>query len=463
MKSQPADTIVAISTALGTGAVALVRLSGDDAPGIADSIFRGSRRLQDSDSHTVHYGHVVDADGRTVDEVLATVLLAPHTYTTEHMIEFGCHGGSIAARRVLGACLEAGARAARRGEFTERAFINGRLDLVQAEAVADIVAAKTPTGLALALGQLEGGLSGKLCELRGTLIDLRAEIEGALDLSEDMDGSIDPDVTGHCGKAERQVSDLLRNCGLGAAVRDGVCAAIVGKPNVGKSSLMNALLKRDRSIVTSLPGTTRDVVEEVLHLEGIPVRLIDTAGLGAPGDEAEEAGMSRARAAAGGAALTILVLDVSVGLDGEDLAVARSLDPAKTIIAANKTDLRPAPDPAYVADFLGTAGPWTPLGAIPVSALHGTGLSELRGAISAACARGSSSDAVDVTNIRHIEALKRVLRALERTKELAISQAPWELVAAEVAAGTDALGEISGETTPEDVIQRIFERFCVGK
>jgi tRNA modification GTPase len=463
MRAQPGDTIAAISTALGPGAVALVRLSGEGALEVADAVFRGTDRLSGSHSHTVHYGHVVDTDGRPIDEVLATVLLAPHTYTTEHMIEFGCHGGSVAARAVLAACLEAGARPARRGEFTERAFIHGRLDLVQAEAVADIVGAETPTGLRLALGQLEGGLSGRLKQLRETLVELRAELEAAIDLVDDMDGAFRPDVSGLCESAAEQVSGLLANCEFGVAVRDGVVAAIVGRPNVGKSSLMNALLMRDRSIVTAIPGTTRDALEELLHLDGVPVRLIDTAGIRRPADAAESAGVERAQAAASGATLTILVLDASEPLGDDDLRAAERLAFPRTVVALNKADLEPATTAESATAFFSQAGLGAAAECVSVSAMTGEGLPQLREAIGRAGIASPGGGDVDVTNVRHVEALRQVMASIEVTLRLSEEGAPYEVVAAELAAATDALGEISGETTPEDVIERIFERFCVGK
>ena len=268
--------------------------------------------LSECATHTVHHGRVLDAGGREVDEVLATVMRAPNTYTTEHIIEFGCHGGPVPARRVLAACIEAGARQARRGEFTERAYLSGRIDLVQAEAVADIVSAETPLGLEMALGQLGGGLSDDIAELRATLLSMRAEVEAAIDFPEDVDAAAAISTAATLGQRGREhIGRLLENHEVGAAIRDGVSVALVGKPNVGKSSLMNALLNRDRSIVTTIAGTTRDAIEECLHLDGVPMRLVDTAGWRDTSDEAERAGVERARAAAKGAALSVLVVDGS--------------------------------------------------------------------------------------------------------------------------------------------------------
>ena len=467
MRHLPGDTIAAISTALGPGAVALVRLSGDGAIRIADSVFSGARLLADCPSHTVHHGRIVDSDGREVDEVLATVMQAPHTYTTEHMIEFSCHGGGVPARRVLAVCLEAGARQARRGEFTERAYLGGRLDLIQAEAVADIVAAETPRGLEMALGQLEGGLSGLIAELRATLLSLRTETEAAIDFTEDVDAHAARQAIELLAQAGRdQVELLLENCAVGAAVRDGVSVALVGKPNVGKSSLMNALLMRDRSIVTTEPGTTRDAIEESLHVDGIPMRLVDTAGWREAADEAERAGVERARAAAQGAVLSLLVVDSSAPPDDEDAAIAASLDPRRTIVVANKVDLGRGASTSDLAGLFmcGAAGDGTPTPpVIRVSALTGEGLKGLRSVLAEASLGRAHSASAMVSNLRHADALRRVGECLYRVDALLAQRAPFELVGAELADATAALGEITGETSPEEVLRHIFDRFCVGK
>lgn len=467
MRHLPGDTIAAISTALGPGAVALVRLSGDRAIQIADSVFQGQKALADCPTHTVHHGRIVDLDGREVDEVLATVMQGPHTYTTEHMIEFGCHGGAVPARRVLAVCLQGGARQARRGEFTERAYLGGRLDLIQAEAVADIVAAETPRGLEMALGQLEGGLSGLIAELRGTLLSLRTETEAAIDFPEDVDVQVARQTVASLSQAARsQVELLLENCAVGAAVRDGVSVALVGKPNVGKSSLMNALLMRNRSIVTTTPGTTRDAIEENLHIDGIPMRLVDTAGWRETVDEAERAGVERARAAARGATLSVLVVDASATPDQEDAAIAAALDARATVVAANKIDLGRG---ARTSDFVGLFGEESVGDSIGVprvtwvSALTGVGLKELRLALAEASLGPAHSSGALVSNVRHTEALRRVRESLSRVDSLLDERAPFELVGAELADASAALGEITGETTPEEVLRHIFDRFCVGK
>ena len=463
MRVSPGDTIAAISTALGPGAIAIVRLTGDRAVEVADGIFRGAS-LVECPTHTVHHGHIHDSRGREVDEVLATVMRSPNTYTTEDMVEFGCHGGAMAARRVLEVCLEAGARLAERGEFTQRAFLSGRLDLVQAEAVADLVAAETPLGLELALGQLEGGLSGRLSELRALVVDFRAEVESIIDF---VDQDIAPRTRGAIVALARSARDaidsLLSHCRVGVAVREGVSVAIIGKPNVGKSSLMNALLMRDRSIVTALPGTTRDAIEECLHVEGVPVRLIDTAGWREPKDEAEKAGVARAEAAAKGADVVLLVVDASSGLDDEDRFIGGAVDAERTVPVANKIDLGDVLTESDVRTLVAGGEAAGAMTAARVSALTGDGLDALRGRLLSAAVRGEGGGPASVTNVRHIDALTRTASALARAEAMLLEGEPPELVAVEAADAGQALGEVTGETTPEDVLERIFERFCVGK
>ena len=463
MSALPGDTIAAISTPQGPGGVALVRLSGPRATEIADAVFRGARPLAESPSHTVHHGRIFDAGGAEADEVLATVLLGPSSYTTEDMVEFGCHGGTMASRRVLDACLAAGARLARRGEFTERAFLGGRIDLVQAEAVADIIAAQTREGLALALGQLEGGLSGRLAELRQTLVDYRAEVEALIDFSDDDIEPATMDAIAALGERAGGVArELLATADYGVAVREGVSVAIVGRPNVGKSTIMNALLNRERAIVTDEPGTTRDVIEETMSLGGIAVRLIDTAGWRDASSAAEVEGVRRARAAARGADLTLHVLDAGDGVTDADDEIAHALtegDAAWPLVVINKVDLVKA---SAEGDALhGIAH------AVAISALTGEGLDELRAVLARAIvpsreqARGT--EGAVVTNARHVDALMRTVEATTRSVEQLRGGASPDVVAQDIADAADALGDITGETAPEDVLHRVFERFCVGK
>jgi len=459
VRESPGDTIAAISTVAGNGAIAIVRVSGERALDVANAIFEGVS-LADVPTHTVHHGRIVDDEGRPVDEVLATVMRSPRSYTTEDMVEFGCHGGYLPAREVLAAALHAGARLARRGEFTERAFLAGRIDLVQAEAVADVVASRTRRGLELALGQLAGALSGELEELRDDVVSFRAEVESLIDFSEeDLPAATTEKIAALGRSAIDRVDRLLERCDLGAAVRDGVTVAIVGRPNVGKSSLMNALLERDRAIVTSLPGTTRDAVEDYLHISGVAVRLIDTAGWREGRDEAERAGVDRARAAAAGADVVVLVLDGSAALQPEDVVVCGALEADRTLVAINKSDLARA----LAREDVSRAVAPGHLGPIEVSAHEGTGLPGLRDTIFRAAVGCDPSQSAHVTNVRHVDALRRCGDSLAAAVERLDAGGEPELVAQDIACASEALGAVTGETTPDDVLKRVFERFCVGK
>lgn len=501
MSTLPGDTIAAVSTPPGPGGVALVRLSGPRAVEIADAVFRGARPLAEAPTHTVHHGRVFDADGAEADEVLTTVLLGPSSYTTEDMIEFGCHGGTMASRRVLEACLGAGARLARAGEFTERAFLGGRIDLVQAEAVADVIAAETREGLDVALGQLEGGLSGRLAELRQSLIDYRAEVEALIDFT---DQDIEPATTDAIAalgeRAAAVARELLATADYGVAVREGVSVAIVGKPNVGKSTIMNALLGRERAIVTDEPGTTRDAIEETTSVGGVPVRLIDTAGWRDTESVAETEGVKRAKAAARGADIRLFVLDSLAGVTDEDEEIAEELagDADTTITVLNKCDASEVEEPPREAELdVRDVDVDEPIRVTEVEVVDDIPLEvrcrslldnpnvrivfgnliptesveqlrEKMGAIIVGPGEErqdepvASNEAV-VSNVRHVDALKRVGESVARSLEQLRGGESPDIVAQEVAEATDALGEITGETAPEDVLRRVFERFCVGK
>ncbi len=457
MRESPRDAIAAISTAAGTGAIAIVRISGEGALEVADAIFEGAS-LSAADSHTVHHGRVVNHDGGTVDEVLAMVMRAPRTYTTEDMVEFGCHGGDVPARRVLALLLEKGARLARRGEFTERAFIGGRLDLVQAEAVADIVAARTDRAMDAALGQLEGRLSSGLSSLREMLVDLRAEVDALVDFpDEDLPGRTREELLDLAAGVTSRISRMLAHCELGRAVRDGVTVAIVGRPNVGKSSIMNALLERDRSIVTTLPGTTRDTVEDLLCVSGVAIRLIDTAGWRTGGDEAEQAGVARAIAATGRADVALLVLDGSQALCAADASVASSVSTPVVVAALNKSDLPQVVEKTEARRLAATEN------VCVVSALLDRGIDELRAALVRAATGCDPAEKTSVTNVRHVDALRRCSERVVAAAACVRSGEPVELASVELQEATEALGEITGEAAPEEILERIFSRFCVGK
>jgi tRNA modification GTPase len=458
------DTIAAISTPLGEGGIGIVRLSGPEAPAILRRIFLLPRGWRGGLApRALHYGHVVDpVDGQVVDEVLAVHMPAPKTYTRQDLVEIQAHGGIVALRRILALCLRQGARMAEPGEYTARAFLHGRLDLAQAEAVLDIVRARTEVSLQAAMGQLAGRLSDKLRALRATLLEVLAYLEACLDFVEDEipEREIGLDLA-QVGKVLRS---LLADADRGIVYRQGVRVAIVGRPNVGKSSLLNCLLRTNRAIVTEFPGTTRDTLEETLNLQGIPVLLVDTAGITARAqDPIEQMGVERSRTALGQADLALLVVDASQPPTGADRDIAALVDGKPAILVLNKIDL--------LADVhRGAAGELAaPLvleaPSVRTSALTGQGLDSLEAAIVEAVFSGqvTASQAPLVTNQRHKEALCRALEHIEAACA-ANSNGQWpDLVAIDVAAAVHALGEITGQTASDELIETIFASFCIGK
>lgn len=458
------DTIVAISTPIGEGGIGIVRLSGPEAPAILASTFVPARGGEgDLAPRVMHYGHVVDpADAQVVDEVLAVHMPAPQTYTRQDVVEIQGHGGIVALRRILELCLRQGARLAEAGEYTARAFLHGRLDLAQAEAVLDIVQARTEVSLQAAVGQLAGRLSDRLRAVRATLLEALAYLEASLDFAEDEipEREIGPDLA----QAGSVLRDLLAEADRGILYRQGVRVAIVGRPNVGKSSLLNCLLRTNRAIVTDIPGTTRDTLEETLNLQGIPVVLVDTAGITArTRDAIERLGIERSRAALAQADLALLVVDASEPVAASDRDIAALVDGKPAILVLNKVDLLGAVQRAAAAELAASLVREAP--AVQVSALTGNGLDDLEGAIVEAVFSGqvTASEAPLVTSRRHKEAL---CRALEHVEAAAAAHAggQWpDLVAIDVAAAVHALGEITGQTASEDLVDTIFANFCIGK
>jgi tRNA modification GTPase len=466
VKASPGDTIAAIATPAGRGALGIVRVSGPEALAVAGRVFRGAGGDPSSfASHTVHFGRVVSA-GDLVDTVLLTVLRAPRSYTGEDTVEASCHGGRIVLQRVLGAVISAGARPARPGEFTLRAFLNGRMDLAQAEAVQELIAAESALGARAAAEQLQGRLSSEINALRDELVAILAEIEAAIDFPDEEIGPADRSVLlERLGAVRERAAALVETFEDGRRVRDGVDVVIAGKPNVGKSSLLNALLDAERAIVTPEPGTTRDLLRESLVLQGVALTVVDTAGICTPRGAAETESVRRSRAALEQADLVLLVLDGSVALDGADFEIAERLRPVEGagprpfITVINKVDL-----PLHAAfDLLDKrfAG-----GAIVrTSALKRTGLDELKHAvIDAAWPSGlPSSDAALVTHVRHRDALVRAERALGETMRGLDEGRGLELTALDAREALDALGEIVGAVTTDEILDSIFSRFCIGK
>jgi tRNA modification GTPase len=452
------DTISAIATPPGEGGIGIVRLSGPAALAIAQTIFR-PLRPGPLRSYRLRYGHIVDpASGTVVDEVLAAPMLAPHSFTREDVVELSCHGGALPLQRTLELTLRAGARLAQPGEFTLRAFLNGRIDLTQAEATLDIIRAQTNTGLALAQAQLGGWLARDVRRLRAALLDALAAITVTLDFPEDEVEP--PDIGPTLRGSLRDLKRLLASAEQGIIYRQGARAALVGRPNVGKSSLLNALLRADRAIVTPIPGTTRDTLEEVANLDGIPVVLIDTAGMTESADLVERLGVERSRNALAAADLALLVLDSSQPLTPADEQIAALTLDKPTLLVWNKADQAPPTLPAPPLEHPSL------LGSVATSAATGSGLPALAQTIAGALL-GHGSVAPDsshlVTNPRHRDALSRAADLLHSVESGWSTGTPPDLVAGDLTAALNALGEITGDIVGEDLLDTIFSRFCIGK
>ena len=493
MKIETEDTIVAISTPMGEGGIGIVRLSGSQAIPIVMKLFIPKRKknLAGVKTFTIHYGHIYDR-GKLVEEVLLSVMRAPYTYTREDVVEISCHGGIVPLRKVLELCLREGARLAEPGEFTLRAFLNGRIDLVQAEAVCDIIRARTDAALNCALHQLKGHLSTTVNRNREAMVDLLAHIEACLDYSEeDIPQLSRREILDRMEKVSSGIRELVKSAKSGRILREGLKTAIVGKPNVGKSSLLNALLEEEKAIVTPVPGTTRDVVEDMVNILGIPMKIMDTAGLRHARDEIEMAGMDRTRRSIGLADLVLFVIDLSISLSEEDRSIAENLLGRKTILVANKCDLPQVVSEGEIRELwasclkgakgkrealsVNSANPSysslsnpsilrnPPL--IKVSATKRIKIKDLQELIYHLFIKGevSISDAVLVTNVRHQDALVKAEESLIEGIEACRRGESEEFIALDLRRALEALGEIVGETATEDILSRIFSRFCIGK
>ena len=450
------ETITAIATPLGVGGLSVLRLSGKTALKVADAIFRGRKGKPSTyNTQTLHYGVVHDGE-QVLDEVMLAVLRAPHSYTTEDMVEISCHGGMVAAKRILDLALAHGARLAHPGEFTRRAFLNGRIDLTQAEAVMDIVSAQTEGAHAAAVAQLEGHLYRRLEKLYEHLNNALAHVEAHIDFPEE---DITPDtretLAEHIRDAMGFQQGLLRTARDGRVLREGVRTIIVGKPNVGKSSLLNALLGHDRAIVSPSPGTTRDTIEELATIEGLPLRLMDTAGLRHAPEEVEMEGIARTHRNLEAAELVLLVLDSSKKLETFDRELIATCKQKPLIIVLNKKDLGQVVDNNYLRD----------LTTCSMSLKTGEGLDALRKTITVHLWQGKTRESFReiFINARHQEALNRSHEALKKTAEALKEKRSFEYVAADMREALQALGEVTGRTVTEDLLDLIFSSFCIGK
>lgn len=448
------DTIAAISTPLGEGGIGIVRLSGPESVAILEKIFHRARG-EGLESYRLHYGHIIDPHtGEEVDEVLVSYMMAPHSYTRQDVVEINCHGGIVPLRRVLELVLRYGARLAHPGEMTSRAFLLGRIDLTQAEAVLDIVRAKTGAGLRAAVNQLGGWLSEEIRQVRAELVDVLAYLEATIDFEEDE--IPERDISESLKRAREKVEALLTSADQGIIYRQGVRVAIVGRPNVGKSSLLNALLKTSRAIVAPIPGTTRDTVEESCNLQGVPISLIDTAGIAEGKDLVERLGVERSHEALQRADLTLMVVDGSEPLQEEDREIASLLNGKPSLLVINKNDL---PQVASIDGLLPQRR------SIRLSALTGEGLAKLEEVILDTIFSGKVvvSDAPLVTNPRHKQALQSALEHLSNVEGAHKEALPADFLAIDLHGAINDLGEITGETVTEDLLEVIFSQFCIGK
>jgi tRNA modification GTPase len=457
------DTIAAISTPLGEGGIGIVRISGKDAIKITEKIFKSEKPVSQIPSHRITYGEIIDPQtGEIVDEILLTVFEAPNSYTTENLVEISCHGGQLVVSKVLELALKCGARLAEPGEFTLRAFMNGRIDLSQAEAVAEVIRAKTDLGLRLGLKHLKGDLSEKINSYRDRLIDLLARLEVEIDFSEEEIELLDREKTiEELQSIQKEIGDLLSTYNEGKILREGLNVVIIGKPNVGKSSLLNALLKEDRAIVTPIPGTTRDVISEFVNFKGVPVRLVDTAGYRISKDIIELEGIKKTKIEMDDADLILLVMDTSLEINEEDLNLKQEMiiTKSKYLVVFNKIDIASADLIQKNKKILKEKS------IVQVSALKGEGLESLKDMIVSASSvlQKDQTQGVLISSLRHKDALIRAEKSLNLAINSLKKKMSPEFVALDVKAALDAIGEVVGKTVTDDILNKIFSDFCIGK
>jgi tRNA modification GTPase len=460
--SNEEETIAAISTPFGESGIGIVRMSGSSAEAIARKLFKPKRNQPCFFSHHFHYGEIIDnQSGKAVDEVLIVLMKSPKTYTTEDIVEIHCHGGYLILQKVLELVLKSGARMAQPGEFTKRAFLNGRIDLTQAEAVIDMIRAKTAVSLEIANQQLRGRLNEELGRFKAGLIEDLALIEAHIDFPEEEIEPISLRKMEHGIRGMvQQLEGWVASYEEGRVFREGISCAIIGKTNVGKSSLLNALLKEERAIVTAIPGTTRDVIEEILSIRGIPVRLIDTAGLRRAGDSIEQEGMRKAKERLADSDFVLLMLDGSRVLDEDDEEIFEEVKGKKKVVIVNKDDLPREISVSKVGNrFMGD-----PI--VSISALKGEGIDDLKKTIYTSLIQRdvrTSPEELIVANIRHKNALIQISDNLSNAMEGMVEGTSFEFIAFEIRSALEALGELVGETTNEEVLNRIFDQFCIGK
>lgn len=458
------DTIAAISTPMGEGAIGIVRMSGEQAIEIADKLYRGKsgKRLQDVASHTINYGKIIDpSTSEIAEEVMVSVMKAPKTFTKEDIVEINCHGGLVSVNRVLQLILNEGARLAEPGEFTKRAFLNGRIDLSQAEAVIDLIRAKTDKAMNVALGQMEGRLSRHIKKLRQEIIETLAQIEVNIDYPEydDVEEMTHKMLIEKALYVQEEIKRILQTSQQGKILREGLSTAIIGRPNVGKSSLLNSLVQENKAIVTDIPGTTRDVIEEYVNVRGVPLRLLDTAGIRETEDIVEQIGVERSRKVLQEADLILLVLNHSEELTSEDEKLFDAVEGMDVIVIVNKTDLPQKIDMEKVEVLAKEHR------LITTSLLNDEGIDELEESISTLFFAGSieAGDMTYVSNSRHIALLSQALKAIEDAIRAVEADVPIDIIQIDLTRSWELLGEIIGESVHESLINQLFSQFCLGK
>ncbi len=458
------DTIAAISTPMGEGAIAIVRLSGSDAISIADQIFRspGAKALSNQLTHTIHYGHLIEpSTGDVVEEVMLSLMKGPKTFTREDVVEINCHGGIVTVNQVLQLVLRHGARLAEPGEFTKRAFLNGRIDLSQAEAVMDLIRAKTDRAMNVALGQMDGKLSRLIATLRQALLETLAQVEVNIDYPEydDVEEMTLPMIIEKSTWVKNEIERLLQTSMQGKILREGLSTVIIGRPNVGKSSLLNSLVQENKAIVTEVAGTTRDIIEEYVNVRGVPLKLVDTAGIRETEDIVERIGVERSRQVLKQADLILLVLNHSDELTIEDERLFEAIHGMDFIVVINKTDLEKKIDTQRVQELSGNRK------IVTTSLLQEEGVDQLEEAIASLFFEGSldSNDLTYVSNARHIALLNQAKHTIEDAIDAAQAAVPIDMIQIDVTRTWEILGEITGDTVEESLIDQLFSQFCLGK
>lgn len=460
-KKLKTDTIAAIATGMTNAGISIVRMSGDEALEIIDKIYyspKKNKKLSEVASHTVHYGYILDGE-KTIDEVMVLVMKGPNTYTREDVVEIDCHGGVVVTKKILETVIKYGARVAEPGEFTKRAFVNGRIDLSQAEAVIDVINAKNEYALSSSMSQLKGNILNRIKEIRDNVIHDVAFIEAALDDPEHIEiGNFSETLLSNVESNIKVLDKLLESADNGRLLREGIKTVIVGKPNAGKSSLMNVLLGEDRAIVTDIEGTTRDTLEETINIHGVTLNIVDTAGIRDTEDVIEEIGVKKAKENAEKADLVIYVVDGSRKLDQNDYDIIEMIKDRKSVVLLNKSDLKPQITNQELESLTGKK-------VIKISAKEGTGIEEFETCIKDLFYEGklNFNDEVYITNIRHKSAIVEAKESLEQVKRSILDGMPEDFYSIDLMSAYNSLGYIIGEMVDDDLVNTIFKEFCMGK